>query len=298
MLDFRIDTFLAVCECMNYTKAAEMLNVTQPAVSQHIRWLEQQYGVQLFVYEGKRLYLTPQGQMLKTAAITLKHDQLHLQRCLIESAQQLSNLNFGVTPTVGMYLLPKPLANYHKQFPDADVKVRMTNTHTLCKALDNGELDFAIVEGYFHKNDYDSLLYKTEPYLAVCAADYTFEKEPHCLSDLQKETLLVREVGSGNREILQRTLSRQNLSLDDFSCRMELGDMNLLKELLLEGCGIAFLYEAAVKRELQQGLVRQIHLEDFVESHDISFIWRKNSIFADRYQQLHQMLSPIEPSLP
>ncbi len=291
MLDFRIDTFLAVCEHMNYTKAAEALNLTQPAVSQHIRWLEQQYGVCLFHYEGKRLTLTPQGQIFKTAAVTAKHDQMYLQRCLTQSTEQLADLTFGVTPTVGMYLIPAPLAAYHKAFPHAKISIKMDNTAALCSALDNGSIDFAIVEGYFHKKDYDSLLYKREPYFAVCSAHYTFQSTPRSLSDLQSETLLVREAGSGNRAILQRTLSRQNLTLEDFDGLMELGDMNFLKTMLLQGCGVAFLYEAAVKEELNQGLVRKIPLVDFHETHDISFIWRKNSIFSERYHKLHQLLA-------
>ena len=294
MLDFRIDTFLAVCKYMNYTKAAEALNLTQPAVSQHIRWLEQQYNVPLFHYEGKRLTLTPQGQIFKSAATTAKHDQMYLQRCMTQSAEQLSDLNFGVTPTPGMYLVPAPLASYHKQFPYAKISVKMDNTASLCQALDNGTIDFAIVEGYFHKKDYDSLLYKREPYVAVCSAQYTFQSTPKSLSDLQSETLLVREAGSGNRAILQRTLSCQNLTLEDFDSIIELGDMNLLKTMLLQGCGVAFLYEAAVKKELEQGLVCQIPLTDFCETHDISFIWRKNSIFSERYHELHRLL--LSPS--
>ena len=76
MLDFRIDTFLAVCRSMNFTRAAEELHITQPAVSQHIRYLEKSYGVKLFDYQGKRLSLTTAGEALFSAAVTMKHDDL------------------------------------------------------------------------------------------------------------------------------------------------------------------------------------------------------------------------------
>lgn len=178
MLDFRMDTFLAVCQYMNYTRAAEALNITQPAVSQHIRWLEEQYEAPLFTYANKRLSLTREGELLRSMALTVKHDEQMLRRRLHDPGPGAHRLVFGVTPTVGMSLIPEPLARYHRLYPDAPISMRVSNTERLCAALDQGELDFAIVEGYFCKSDYDSLLYRREPYLAVCGAEYQFEREP------------------------------------------------------------------------------------------------------------------------
>lgn len=294
MMDFRIDTFLEVCRLMNYTRAAEQLNLTQPAVSQHIRWLEEQCGVKLFHYENKQLSLTAAGQMLRSAAITMKQDQMFLYRRIQEADSEDADLCFGVTPTVGMYLIPKPLAAYRRQHPSAKVSMQVENSELLCRWLDSGEIDFAILEGYFHKEDYDSMLYRTERYLAVCAQDYPFQNTPHQLADLLGETLLVREEGSGNREIIRRSLSRKNLDLQDFRSLFEVGDMNVLKQMLVQGCGIGFLYEAAVQEDLQQGRLRIIELEDFAEDHDITFLWRKGSIFAPRYRRIYGELCQNE----
>ena len=148
------------------------------------------------------------------------------------------------------------------------------------------------MEGYFCKSDYDSLLYRREPYLAVCGAEYRFEREPRVLSDLLGETLVVREPGSGNREIIRRALSRENRTVEDFRSVIQVSDMNVLKQLLLLGCGVGFLYQAAAQPQLKQGLLRAIPLEDFQESHDITFLWRKGSVFAQRYQQLFTLLAP------
>ena len=79
MLDFRVYTFLAVCEYMNYTRAAEALHITQPAVSQHIRYLENMYQVKLFLAEGKKIHLSPAGERLLHAATTLKNDEVFLR---------------------------------------------------------------------------------------------------------------------------------------------------------------------------------------------------------------------------
>ena len=75
MIDFRMKTFLTVCECMNFTRAAQVLNLTQPAVSQHIRYLEEQYDTPLFIREKKKLYLTDAGQILKDSLETLQSDR-------------------------------------------------------------------------------------------------------------------------------------------------------------------------------------------------------------------------------
>lgn len=292
MLDFRVDTFLTVCQYMNYTRAAEALCITQPAVSQHIRWLEEQYGVPLFQYSSHRLTLTPAGEALRRMASTMKQDTLALRRQLAGPGEAAGALRFGVTPTVGMYLLPGPLAAYHKAHPGAPVALRVSNTQRLCEDLDAGEIDFAIVEGYFYKGDYDTLLCRHERYLAVCTPDYPFPAPPERLADLLGQPLLLREAGSGSREILRRSLNRQNLDLGDFACQMELGDMNVLKQLLFRGCGVAFLYEAAVREELAAGALRELSLADFQESHDITFLWRKGSVFAPRFRQLHAFFFP------
>lgn len=294
MLDFRMDTFLAVCRHMNYTRAAQELNLTQPGVSQHIHWLEEQYGVRLFHYANKRLSLTQEGEQLRNMALSMKHDTQSLQRSFREPGPLAHRLVMGVTPTVGMYLIPTPLARYHRLYPDAPITLRVSNTQNLCRALDQGELDFAIVEGFFCKSDYDSLLYRREPYLAVCGAGYTFARRPRVLSDLLGETLIVREPGSGNREIIARALSRENLAVEDFRTVLEVSDMNVLKQMLLLGCGVGFLYQVAAWPQMKRGELQAIPLEDFQESHDITFLWRKGSVFAPRYRQLYELLSPAE----
>lgn len=299
VLDFRIESFLAVCRHMNYTRAAEELSLTQPAVSQHIRWLEERYGTPLFHYAHKQLVLTPAGELLRTAATTVQHDDGQLKRQMQHTLQSPQDLRFGATPTVGTYLLPRPLADYHRQHPQAKLFLRVDNTRALCQGIDRGELDFAIVEGYVRKGEYDTLLYRREPYLAVCAAHYPLSGQPRRLTDLLEHPLLVREPGSGNREILSRSLDRSNLSLSDFRVLLEVGDLNVLKQLLLLGCGIAFLYRAAVADDLAQGRLRALRLEDMQEHNDIAFIWRKGSLFARHYQALFQLLCPQgQPSPP
>lgn len=140
MLDFRLDTFLEVCRWMNFTKAAQALHITQPAVSQHIRYLEQLYGVRLFDYQGKRPVLTEAGQTLLSAATTMKHDTLVLQERMQTLGKGHRSLLFGVTLTIGDFVAPVPLAHYLRQNPEADVRLSVANTHELLRALTREKL--------------------------------------------------------------------------------------------------------------------------------------------------------------
>lgn len=100
MLDFRTDTFLTVCETMNFTEAAKRLHITQPAVSQHIRFLEKEYNTRLFSYCNKQLYLTPAGEILRKRLMTMKNDQLAIMNEIRNESYKMESLSIGVTMTI------------------------------------------------------------------------------------------------------------------------------------------------------------------------------------------------------
>lgn len=290
MIDFRIDTFLAVCQYMNYTKAAEALSITQPAVTQHIHYLEEHFGVKLFQFQGKRPALTEAGRLLLGAATTLKHDEIYLREKLLDTTKRGKLLALGATKTVGAYLLPQALAGYLSHNPEADVHITMDNTKVLLDELDQGKIDCALVEGSFDKDQYDFLLYSVEPFVAVCRSGYTFDRRPETVEDLLQERLIVREAGSGTRNILESYLKRHNLVVPDFSHVTEINNVTAIKELVKQGAGITFLYGFAVQEELASGTLQQIPLAHFSLSHNITFLWRHGSIFRAYYEQLFEEL--------
>lgn len=290
MIDFRMDTFIAVCRYMNYTRAAEALHITQPAVTQHIQYLENAYQTKLFHYNKKKISLTDTGQMLLDAAITMKHDELYLKKAILQKQQSRMQLNFGVSLTVGEYLIPKKVAAYARAHTDTPIRMLVDSTKELLEALNHSEIDFAIVEGNFPKNEYDSEIFGKEELIAVCKEACPDFREPVSLTELLKETIVVREMRSGGREILERSLEGKNLALSDFRNVMEASNIQAIKTFVEEGCGIAFLYASAAEQEIAEGKLRRIKLKDFQLWHDIMFIWRKGSIFATRYLELYHML--------
>ena len=290
MLDFRMETFLAVCQCMNFTRASEQLNITQPAVSQHIRFLEKHYNTKLFRYEGKKLKLTGAGEILRSASLTMMHDELSMLSEM-HRTEENEEIRFGATRTVGDVLMGKILEDYLRNYPDAQIHMIVENTQELLKRLDDGSIDFALVEGFFKKNEYDYQKYSDENYIGVCGRDYQFHEKPETVENLFQERLLLREEGSGTREVLERCLDSQNLNIDDFRQTMEVGSLQTIRELTKAGCGITFLYEAAVKDELEDGSLKKIPLKDFHVSHEFTFIWRRGSIYADRYREIFRIFS-------
>ena len=290
MLDFRMETFLEVCKDMNFTKTARRLNMTQPAVSQHIHWLEEAYGTRLFSYQGKKMSLTPAGEMLKNFAATMSHDILLLREKMQESTRKKRELKIGLTLTIAEFEAAKSMAKYLNENETYSLLLSVGNTRELLKELEEGKIDFALVEGNFPRDIYHHQLYATEPYIAVCAADDPLSRGRHTIDELLGRRLVTREAGSGTRNILERYLEMKSLEVTDFSALVEAGSIGLIKQLVEYGCGITFLYRMAVKRELEEGRLCEIKMDDMNITHDFTFIWREGSIFHEDYQKIYQML--------
>ena len=292
MLDFRIKTFLCVCQTMNYTQAAKLLNITQPAVSQHIRFLEDYYQIKVFRYANKKLELTAAGRILYERCKTMENDEVALSAELLSSRSGIRTLSLGVTMTVGEYAIISPLAAYQLAHPGINIRLRFGNTQELLAQLTAGRIQMALVEGYFPPQDYFCRPYSTEPYIGVCASSHFFPSgEPATFHDLLGERLLLREKGSGTREILERNLALHGLKTTDFIHNMEVENMHTIIGLLTHDCGISFLYRRAVQAELASGRLREIPLKNFSMEHDFTFIWEKDSIYTAEYQQICQELS-------
>ncbi|MFR0797170.1 MAG: LysR family transcriptional regulator [Oscillospiraceae bacterium] len=203
MLDFRVETFLAVCRHMNFTKAARELNITQPAVSHHMHYLEQAYGTALFQHNGKRLQLTEAGEILRRTLMTMKHDEQHLQKRMQQVVSGTRDYSFGATLSVAEFMINEALGRFLRLHPDSHIQMQVADTKVLLSKLDSGELDFAVVEGDFPKAEYDFFVFGTEEYVAAGDPEKAARYRGRPLTDLLGEPLLLREEGSGTRVILE-----------------------------------------------------------------------------------------------
>lgn len=285
MLDFRMETFLAVCQCMNFTRASEKLNITQPAVSQHIRFLEKHYRTELFRHEGKKLKLTRAGEILRKTSLKMMNEEMMMFSAM-QSSEEPEEIRFGVTETAGDALMGAVLEQYLQKYPEANIRMVTENTQELRRQLDEGRIDFALVEGFLKMSGYDFQKYSEEEFVAVCSPDYSFRKGTQRVVDLLEERVILSEEGSDVREALERYLHSQDMDISAFRKRVESGSMNTLKELAKSGRGITFLYESAARNELEKGELVRIPLEDFHVTREFVFIWRRGSIYADKYREI------------
>lgn len=280
MQDFRVRTFLTVCRTLNYTRAAEELALTQPAVSQHITYLEKEYGAKLFTYRHKKLELTRAGRVLYDALATMAHDDKLLHERIAEVAHGASvSLRIGMTLTAGEYVVAAPLVRYLAAHPEIKATVRSGGTKRLLELLRAGEIDCAFVEGLYDKSTFSGDTFRTEHLVCICAANHQFPRAPASIEDLLGERLILREPGSGSRDVLVHALAKRNLTPEAFADTCVVESLDIIKIFVAGDLGVSFVYEAAIQRELQEGTLRVVELLGEALDHDISFVRLPHSIF-------------------
>lgn len=259
MLDYRIKTFLTLYDTMNYRRTAELLNMTQPGVTQHIHYLEKYYGVKLFSYNGKTLSKTENAEILKRHVGSIMAEEKEIFR--VFSQQEKVILNVGATKTIGEFVLVPVVREFLK---DGNHSIHLTvdNTENLLKMLENAELDFAVVEGIFDKTKYPYTPYKKEHFVGICAKTHPFAGKTVSLSELFRQTLIVREPGSGTRRLLEQAVSDRGFSLDCFRRVISAGNFSVITEIVARDHAVTFAYEpvARSREELSVFEVADMHI--------------------------------------
>ena len=239
MLDYRIDTFLLLCKVMNFRKTADLLGITQPAVTQQIHYLENQYGRKLFQYESRRLVKTEAAVLLEQYARAAKLQEQDLLQKLENNP--IYTLRVGATKTIGDYYLQGDIRRYLKS-PDNALTLIVDNTEHLLHLLEENQLDFAVVEGFFDKARFDSILLRREPFVGICRKDHPFAGREVNMEELLKETIIHREDGSGTRAILEQELRGYNESLQRFQRHICISSFKIILDLVKQGFGVSFVY--------------------------------------------------------
>ena len=287
MIDFRHETFLALCEIKSYTKTAEHLHITQPAVSQHIKYLENLYGGKLFLYNGKELQLTDKGRKLYNFTKRIAVDCKKIKDDLVSHRNRV--ISFGATLTIGEYIMPDVISRIMKNNPDIHFNMYVENTSILLKKLENGDISFAVIEGFFDKSKYGYSLFRNEPFIGICSPSSVHSGTSCSIEGLLDNRLILREAGSGTRAIFENVLFEKNLSPESFNGTLEIGSLNAIKKLVSYGAGISFMYNAAADEEIKRGNLSKIKLSDWNVTHEFNFVYTKNSIYEDEITDIIQM---------
>lgn len=253
MFDFRLRVFHTVAKRLNFTKAAEELFITQPAVTKHIQEIENHFKVKLFERNGTRIRLTPPGETLLQYTDQLFSIYSNLEFELNSFTQQRTGkLKIGASTTVAQYVLPPVLAAFHKKFADVNISLVINNTEQIERALQEKNIDLGIIEGHSKNNllKYTEFI-KDELVLVARAGHPLARKEFIKPEELLKIPLLLREPGSGTLEVIAHALKPLGIKISQLKNEMQLGSTESMKLYLLNSNAMAFLSVHSILKELQ-----------------------------------------------
>ena len=284
MLDFRIATFLKLCETRSYTVTAQMLHITQPSVTQHIKYLQKKYRCTLFTYEGKALRLTPEGEYLRRQAVAMTKTSSKVLEDLHRMTEKRRPLRFGCTKAYGETMVPQVLGKMMNQDEDLEVSFCIENTKTLLEMLEGGKLDFIMVDKNFAKPEFGCVDVTKDVFCAWACPELAETLGNVTLKKLFREKLIVREEGSGSRLLLDRVLDNRNCDIDDFYAHMECNAPSIIRELVASGVGVTFGYASCTESEN----VVKINVTDLNEKREICFFYLKNNMYPDGFHQFFE----------
>jgi DNA-binding transcriptional LysR family regulator len=255
--NFRIRVFRAVAQHLNFSRAAEELLLTQPAVTQQIKALEDQFGVPLFERGGGHIALTPGGKALLPFAERMKELSDQAVVSVAEAfGQQAGALTLGASQTIGQYLLPTFVAGFRRTNPRVRVTACSGNTDEMLEALLARKIHLALIEGPEQRKDLHLEPFMEDHMILVVPASHGWANHEVALEDLKSEPLLMREFGSGSRRVVEQALSKAGVKTKDLTISMELDSTEGLLSAVEAGLGITFVSRWAVRNQLSLGTLK------------------------------------------
>lgn len=246
----QLEVFLAAAHFENITRAAESLSMSQSAASSSLRDIEQQFDIQLFDRVGKRLQLNELGRVLRPKAEALLEQAQAFERDLNQH-QDLGLLKVGATLTIGNYLAVEMMASFMTDHAGADVQLKVANTETIARMVENYELDVGLIEGELQHPDLDVMQWREDDLVVFCAPNHPLAAKGQLSDeDLLEAQWVVREYGSGTRQAFDRAM--QGL-LGDMHIRHELQHTEAIKRAVEAGLGIGCLSEIALRDAFRRG---------------------------------------------
>ncbi|HKJ70750.1 MAG TPA: LysR substrate-binding domain-containing protein [Gammaproteobacteria bacterium] len=261
-LTFRqLQVFEAVARHLNYTRAAEELFMTQPAVSGHVRQMEEAAGLPLIEQVGKRLYLTEAGEEVQKAALDVINRGEALEMRLADLAGMIrGRLRLAVT-TTAKYFVPHLLGAFSRRYPGVDVRLEVSNRETVLERLAANEDELAIMGRVPQGMHVTGTAFTRNPLVVVAPPEHPLAQEHGIAPErLAEETFLLREPGSGTRLAMEQFFSERGLSLKG---GMELGSNETIKQAVMAGLGLSVLSWHTLPLERATGRLAILDVEGF-----------------------------------
>lgn len=273
MFDYRLKVFYTVASRSSFTKASEELNISQPAVTKHIKEIENQLNTKLFDRKGTTIQLTQSGKVLFEYAERVRNIFRDLEFEINQINQQhKGKLIIGASTTVAQYILPEILAKFNSYYKDIKIELVTHNTEIISELLKEGKIDLGIIEGESQSNYFEYQIFKADEIVLVAKANHSLANKTLNLKDLYDVELIFREQGSGSLEFIQNRLKEKGIVLDQLNIVMQLGSSESIKNYLLHSDSLAFLSISTVLNELKNNQLSIIDIKNFSIERNFHYI--------------------------
>ena len=263
-MDYRDKVFLSVAENLSFSKAADELFISQPAVTKHIKELENNYNTAFFERKGNKVYLTKAGKLLYRYLVEIKekYNELEFELGRLNEAF-IGNLRLGASSTISQYLIPSVIAAFHRKYPQIKLDMLSGNSFEMEQKLLNNEIDIALVENESSLPNVKYMNFYEDEIAAVTGADSVYAKKRSLsITDIQNIPIVLREKGSGTLEVIQKAFLKKNINPDKLNIFIHLGSTEAIKNFLNGFDGIALISERALEKELLLKSLIKIKVND------------------------------------
>lgn len=287
MLDPKLDTLLLVAEKRNFTRAAQALSLTQPAVSHHISQLEQELGVRLFVRGNGDLMLTPEGETVLRYVRRMKALEKKMAEELQEAGRRLTRLRIGITHTAESSIVAEVLARYTNENPGISITIVTDNINNLYDMLENFELDLAVVEGRSTRPELSALMLDTDYLVCVLANTHPLSRSSMItLDEIRQEKLILRLPNSETRVRFESALAAIGESIADFQVILEVDNVATIKDLIRKNLGISILARSACMDELRKGKLTALPIENLSMARETNLVYHRDFAHKETLQDI------------
>jgi DNA-binding transcriptional LysR family regulator len=287
MSDRRLQVFHAVARLLSFTKAAEVLHMTQPAVTFQIRQLEEQFDTRLFDRAHNRVSLTEAGHVAFEYAETIFEKYSEMENAIREITGNISgSLTLGASTTISEYMLPSLLGNFNQKNPEVLLKLRVSNTEGIVSMVENNVIDLGVVEGPVTNKNLLVEVCRKDNLVVVVPSDHELASQKTItVKKMLNFPFICREEGSGTRDVIVEHLKAQGLGKHALKACLELGSPEAVKGAIEAGMGISILSSVSIAKELKLGTLKAIPLDPPL-SREFSFVRQRQKFRVRTMEEL------------
>ena len=290
MLDNKTETLIAVAEQKNFTKAAEVLSLTQPAVSHQISQLEHSLGAKLFNRRKGELTLTKEGEIAVRYARMLTSMDQKMQMEIADSKRNIKKLRIGLTHTSESSFATEVLARYANEYPNVSITIFTDTIKNLYDMLDNFEIDIAITDGKVSNPSLNSVMIDTDYLVCIMSNNNPLAKHSIItLNELRRERLILRLPTSATRMLFEATLESRNESIDDFNVILEVDNVTTIKDLVQKDFGVSILAKSVCIKEMRKKKLTIVPIENLSMARATNIVYHKNFAHTEVLQDITQL---------